>query len=74
MTPAEALESASAAERRVRKAAAARVERDDAIVAAFEAGVKPPRIAKATDITLSTVRKVLRDRGVSPAAASTEET
>ncbi len=62
---ADALEAARATTRRARaaqeRADAMRKERDAAVLAAFRAGVKPPTIAAATNMTLSNVRKVLRE-------------
>lgn len=52
------------------KARPHRQQRDEAVRAAFAAGVKPPTIALATDIHLSNVRKILRE---TPAAASSAE-
>ncbi len=64
MSP-DPLSEARAAHRRVlaaeAKAQPARRERDAAVVAAFRAGVKPPTIARATEMNVSTVRKVLRE-------------
>lgn len=70
MTTPDLLSTAQAAHRRVlaaeAKAKPARIERDAAVVAAFEAGVKPPMIHRATGVGLSLVRKILRDAGVAP--------
>ena len=74
----EALQTARDAHRRLlaaeARAKAAKADRDAAVIAAFQAGLKPPTIHDATGVGLPMIRKILRTAGlVGSAAQGTDE-